>query len=53
MECDDYSKKFKEIDGWEMTKDGRKAFMKIFKFSDSFTTLAVDFYKYRDSCDNH
>ena len=34
MECDDYIKKFKEMDDWEMTNDGREAFRKIFKFSD-------------------
>ena len=34
MECNDLSKKFEEIDGWEKTSDGRDAFVKIFKFSD-------------------
>ena len=34
MECNDFSKKFEEIDGWEKTSDGRDAFVKIFKFSD-------------------
>ena len=34
MECNDFSKKFEEIDGWEKTSDGRNAFVKIFKFSD-------------------
>ena len=34
MECNDFSKKFEKIDGWEKTSDGRDAFVKIFKFSD-------------------
>ena len=34
MECNDFSKKFEDIDGWEKTSDGRDAFVKIFKFSD-------------------
>ena len=34
MGCNDFSKKFEEIDGWEKTSDGRDAFVKIFKFSD-------------------
>ena len=34
MECNDFSKKFEEIEGWEKTSDGRDAFVKNFKFSD-------------------
>ena len=34
MECNNYYEKFKEIDGWEETSDGRKAFCKLFKFTD-------------------
>ena len=34
MECNDTIKKFEEIQGWEKTKDGREAFVKLFKFSD-------------------
>ena len=46
MECNDFSKKFEDIDGWEKTSDGRDAFVKIFKFSDfkqafSFMTCAA------------
>ena len=44
MECEDYNKKFEEINGWEKTSDGREAYSKIFKFKDfkeafSFMTL--------------
>ena len=34
MECNDFSKKFEEIEGWEETSDGGNAFLKTFKFSD-------------------
>ena len=34
MECNNFSKKFDEMDGWEKTSDGRDAFVKLFKFSD-------------------
>ena len=34
MECEDYKKKFEEIDGWEKTSDGREAYIKLFKFAD-------------------
>ena len=34
MECNDLITKFDEIEGWEKTKDGREAFVKLFKFSD-------------------
>ena len=34
MECNDFSKKFEKIDGWEKTNDGRDAFVKVFKFND-------------------
>ena len=34
MECNDFSKKFEEMDGWDKTNDGREAFVKLFKFSD-------------------
>jgi 4a-hydroxytetrahydrobiopterin dehydratase len=44
MECNNYRKKFEEIEGWDMTNDGREAVEKIFKFSDfkqafSFMTI--------------
>ncbi len=34
MECNDLITKFEEIEGWEKTRDGREAFVKLFKFSD-------------------
>tara|TARA_Y100000991_G_scaffold194926_1_gene163889 strand:- start:862 stop:1152 length:291 start_codon:yes stop_codon:yes gene_type:complete len=34
MECNNYYEKFKEINGWEETSDGREAFCKLFKFAD-------------------
>ena len=34
MECNDFVKKFEEIEDWEKTNDGREAFAKLFKFSD-------------------
>ena len=34
MECNDLMKKFEKIEGWEKTNDGRKAFVKLFKFAD-------------------
>lgn len=34
MECRDYKKKFEEINGWELTSDGREAYSKLFKFAD-------------------
>ena len=34
MGCDNFHKKFEEIDGWEKTSDGRDAYCKLFKFSD-------------------
>ena len=34
MECKDYTQKFEEINGWEKTSDGRKAYSKLFKFAD-------------------
>ena len=34
MGCNDTIEKFKEIDGWKKTNDGREAFFKLFKFSD-------------------
>ena len=34
MECNDFSKKFEDMDGWDKTSDGRDAFVKLFKFSD-------------------
>ena len=34
MECNDLITKFEEIEGWEKTKDGREAFVKLFKFAD-------------------
>ena len=34
MECNVFSKKFEEMDGWDKTNDGREAFVKLFKFSD-------------------
>ena len=34
MECNDLITKFEEIEGWKKTKDGREAFVKLFKFSD-------------------
>tara|TARA_B100000161_G_C33515335_1_gene398422 strand:- start:236 stop:526 length:291 start_codon:yes stop_codon:yes gene_type:complete len=34
MECDDFIKKFDELEDWERTSDGRQAFQKTFKFSD-------------------
>ena len=30
MECNDIIKRFKEIEGWEKTTDGREAFVKLF-----------------------
>ena len=44
MECNNYKEKFKAIEGWHFTKDGREAVEKLFKFSDfkqafSFMTL--------------
>ena len=44
MECNSYKDKFKEIEGWHLTNDGREAVKKIFKFSDfkqafSFMTI--------------
>ena len=34
MECRDYKKKIEEINGWELTPDGREAYSKLFKFAD-------------------
>ena len=34
MECEDFKKKFEEIDGWEKTSDKRDAYQKLFKFKD-------------------
>ena len=34
MECEDFSQKFQEINGWEKTSDGREAYRKQFKFKD-------------------
>ena len=34
MECNDLSKEFKNIEGWEKVSDGREAYYKLFKFSD-------------------
>ena len=34
MECNDFSKKFEDMDGWHKSSDGREAFVKLFKFSD-------------------
>ena len=34
MGCNEFTKKFEEMDGWKKTSDGREAFIKIFKFSD-------------------
>ena len=34
MECEDFSHKFQEINGWEKTSDGREAYRKQFKFND-------------------
>ena len=34
MECEDFSQKFQEINGWEKTSDGREAYSKLFKFAD-------------------
>ena len=34
MGCNDFSKKFEDIDGWHKTSDGREAFVKLFEFSD-------------------
>ena len=44
MECNSFKEKFKEIEGWSLTNDGREAVKKIFKFSDfkqafSFMTI--------------
>ena len=44
MECNSYRDKFKEIEGWHLTNDGREAVKKNFKFSDfkqafSFMTI--------------
>ena len=34
MECENYKQKLEEINGWELTSDGREAFSKLFKFAD-------------------
>ena len=34
MECENYNKKFEEINGWKKTPDGREAYSKLFKFTD-------------------
>ena len=34
MECNDFSKKFEDMDGWNKTSDGRNAFVKNYKFLD-------------------
>ena len=44
MECKNYIQKFEEIEGWNLTNDGREAVEKSFKFSDfkqafSFMTM--------------
>jgi len=44
MECNNYKQKFEAIEGWHLTKDGREAVEKLYKFSDfkqafSFMTL--------------
>ena len=34
MECNDFSQKFENMDGWEKVSDGRDAYTKLFQFSD-------------------
>ena len=34
MVCNDLSKKFLDLKGWEKTSDGRDAYFKLFQFSD-------------------
>jgi len=34
MECNGFSKKFEDMDGWNKTSDGRNAFVKNYKFLD-------------------
>ena len=34
MECEDFSKKFMEIGGWEKTSEKREAYQKSYKFTD-------------------
>jgi 4a-hydroxytetrahydrobiopterin dehydratase len=34
MECDNFVKKFGELEDWKKTSDGREAYVKLFKFSD-------------------
>ena len=34
MECDNFTKKFEDIEGWNKTSDGREAYEKNFEFSD-------------------
>jgi len=46
MVCNNYKEKFEEIEGWDLTNDGREAVEKIFKFSDfkqafSFMTIVA------------
>lgn len=34
MGCNEFNKKFQDMDGWDQSSDEREAFTKVFKFSD-------------------
>lgn len=34
MVCDDFTKKFENLNGWNKTEDGRDAFIKLYQFLD-------------------
>ena len=55
MECNSYKEKLLEIEGWHLTKDGREAVEKYFKFSDfkqAFSFMTIIAFK-AEKMDHH